>query len=397
MMTAEEIRAAKIPRKIGRKPPLKGTRRETLQDIARRVPVDVMRPYFNYPLRTAADAMCISVTSLKRLCRRHGVKRWPHRQLSGLNRAVTLLEAKREPSRSDPAVAEQLSQLYRRREQIIDLAFMSDDNSSEPRGDSFSRPYGEEGEKARDSDTGPDPMDSSLTREEAPDRDLAPPPARMNRNPEETIPWWHREPDARHWQQRTQHPHQQQSHHRHQHQHQHQYDHHQHYQHDDDHQRHSEGQHAVGPDSVDGAQAGEWPVGRKGQDGPGSLRRSLVDVGGKEGRGGGKGSVVFRGSSSAEHGRFQDMPPCPPAHPVAMATAAAAHSRTGQQRPSAGASLEIPPRSPLPKQPPVGGRSSKGVGTATHGRAWDREPPTGLTSVPPPPHFGHLSLPPPQR
>ncbi|CAN0427829.1 unnamed protein product, partial [Hapterophycus canaliculatus] len=66
--------------------------------------------------------MCISVTSLKRLCRRHGVKRWPHRQLSGLNRAVTLLEAKREPSRSDPAVAEQLSQLYRRRDQIIDVS-----------------------------------------------------------------------------------------------------------------------------------------------------------------------------------------------------------------------------------------------------------------------------------
>ena len=65
--------------------------------------------------------MSISVTSLKRLCRRHGVKRWPHRQLSGLNRAVAHLETKQQTSR-DPSIAEQLRQLYARRDAVIDVS-----------------------------------------------------------------------------------------------------------------------------------------------------------------------------------------------------------------------------------------------------------------------------------
>ena len=67
--------------------------------------------------------MSISVTSLKRLCRRHGVKRWPHRQLSGLNRAVSHLEEKLQTS-SDPSIAEQLHQLYSRRDVIIDVSLV---------------------------------------------------------------------------------------------------------------------------------------------------------------------------------------------------------------------------------------------------------------------------------
>lgn len=40
---------------VPRRPPSKGNKRETLGDIAHRIPVSVMRPYFNYPLRTAAE------------------------------------------------------------------------------------------------------------------------------------------------------------------------------------------------------------------------------------------------------------------------------------------------------------------------------------------------------
>lgn len=69
------------------------------------------------------QALSISVTTLKRLCRRHGVKRWPHRQLSGLNRAVAHLEAKQEASATvDPIIADQLRQLYSRREVVIEVS-----------------------------------------------------------------------------------------------------------------------------------------------------------------------------------------------------------------------------------------------------------------------------------
>lgn len=43
------------PPKVPRRPPSKGNKRETLADIARRIPVQLMRHYFNYPLRAAAE------------------------------------------------------------------------------------------------------------------------------------------------------------------------------------------------------------------------------------------------------------------------------------------------------------------------------------------------------
>lgn len=47
------------PPVVPRRPPSKGNKRETLADIAHRIPVSVMRPYFNYPLRTAAEVSMI--------------------------------------------------------------------------------------------------------------------------------------------------------------------------------------------------------------------------------------------------------------------------------------------------------------------------------------------------
>lgn len=43
------------PPRVPRRPPSKGNKRETLGDIAKRIPVQLMRQYFNYPLRAAAE------------------------------------------------------------------------------------------------------------------------------------------------------------------------------------------------------------------------------------------------------------------------------------------------------------------------------------------------------
>ncbi|CAB1098953.1 unnamed protein product [Ectocarpus sp. CCAP 1310/34] len=126
------------PPVVPRRPPSKGNKRETLGDIALRIPVTVMRPYFNYPLRTAAEAMNISVTTLKRLCRRHGVKRWPHRQISGINRAMAHLEFQQDQAGRrnseitirNNQVSEQMQELLRRRQVMIEHAFESDDGGS---------------------------------------------------------------------------------------------------------------------------------------------------------------------------------------------------------------------------------------------------------------------------
>lgn len=77
------------------------------------------------------QAMNISVTTLKRLCRRHGVKRWPHRQISGINRAMAHLEFQQDQAgrRVDRAggarltsqVSDQMQELLRRRRVMIEV------------------------------------------------------------------------------------------------------------------------------------------------------------------------------------------------------------------------------------------------------------------------------------
>lgn len=76
------------------------------------------------------QAMNISVTTLKRLCRRHGVKRWPHRQISGINRAMAHLEFQQDQAgrrNSDKTIArnnqvsEQMQELLRRRKVMIEV------------------------------------------------------------------------------------------------------------------------------------------------------------------------------------------------------------------------------------------------------------------------------------
>lgn len=49
------------PPKVPRRPPSKGNKRETLADIAKRIPLQLMRAYFNYPLRTSAEVSCSKI------------------------------------------------------------------------------------------------------------------------------------------------------------------------------------------------------------------------------------------------------------------------------------------------------------------------------------------------
>lgn len=79
-----------------------------------------------------SQAMNISVTTLKRLCRRHGVKRWPHRQISGINRAMAHLEFQQDQAgrrncdktnARNNQVSEQMQELLRRRKVMIEVIF----------------------------------------------------------------------------------------------------------------------------------------------------------------------------------------------------------------------------------------------------------------------------------
>lgn len=55
-----------------------------------------------------AQSLGISATTLKRLCRHYGIKRWPFRQISGIDRTVGRLQAELQASKGKPSSEEML-------------------------------------------------------------------------------------------------------------------------------------------------------------------------------------------------------------------------------------------------------------------------------------------------
>ncbi|EGZ12486.1 hypothetical protein PHYSODRAFT_516456 [Phytophthora sojae] len=52
----------------------------------------MLRPHFEEPLAKVAANFGICVTLLKKICRRHGIARWPHRQITGLRKSIASME-----------------------------------------------------------------------------------------------------------------------------------------------------------------------------------------------------------------------------------------------------------------------------------------------------------------
>ncbi|KAG7384727.1 hypothetical protein PHYPSEUDO_002256 [Phytophthora pseudosyringae] len=56
------------------------------------ITLDMLRPHFDEPLAKVAASFGICVTLLKKICRRHGIARWPHRQITGLRKSIASME-----------------------------------------------------------------------------------------------------------------------------------------------------------------------------------------------------------------------------------------------------------------------------------------------------------------
>ncbi|CAN0515399.1 unnamed protein product, partial [Laminaria digitata] len=79
---------------------------------------------------SVTQALSISATTLKRLCRLYGIKRWPFRQISGIDRTVDRLKAELGPSRfllpsggemPDP-IADHIRELHAHRQGIVNVS-----------------------------------------------------------------------------------------------------------------------------------------------------------------------------------------------------------------------------------------------------------------------------------
>ncbi|GMF23163.1 unnamed protein product [Phytophthora lilii] len=63
-----------------------------LNALAHELTLEELRPHFGKPIVEVAREFGICTTFLKKMCRRCGIKRWPHRQIRSLNRTIQMLE-----------------------------------------------------------------------------------------------------------------------------------------------------------------------------------------------------------------------------------------------------------------------------------------------------------------
>lgn len=56
------------------------------------ITLDMLRPHFEKPLAQVAQIFSICVTLLKKICRKNGLARWPHRQIIGLRKSISSME-----------------------------------------------------------------------------------------------------------------------------------------------------------------------------------------------------------------------------------------------------------------------------------------------------------------
>lgn len=100
-------------------------KRQTSEEVSKRLPVRVLEDFYHVPLNIAAKELNVSLTMLKKLCRQYGIKRWPHRQVSSLNKSLSKLENKVatcKDAKSEKALQGKLEHMVLKRLLIIKIA-----------------------------------------------------------------------------------------------------------------------------------------------------------------------------------------------------------------------------------------------------------------------------------
>ncbi|CAM9667965.1 unnamed protein product, partial [Hapterophycus canaliculatus] len=65
------------------------------------ITIEILQQHFHQPLMAVAEELGVSLTMIKRLCRKLGMPRWPFRQIDSINKAMEDLQDQLDGARTE--------------------------------------------------------------------------------------------------------------------------------------------------------------------------------------------------------------------------------------------------------------------------------------------------------
>ncbi|GMF51615.1 unnamed protein product [Phytophthora fragariaefolia] len=99
--------------------------------VTKHISIDELRAHFDRPIIDVAKDFGICITLMKKICRRNGIKRWPHRQIRSLSKSIASMEA--------AMLSAHGSEREKYRDQIVNLKMKRESVIADPNKDSSMR------------------------------------------------------------------------------------------------------------------------------------------------------------------------------------------------------------------------------------------------------------------
>ncbi|DAZ95007.1 TPA: hypothetical protein N0F65_003633 [Lagenidium giganteum] len=100
--------------------------------VTKHISIDELREHFDRPIIDVAKDFGICITLMKKICRRNGIKRWPHRQIRSLSKSIASMEA--------AMLSAQGSEREKYRDQIMNLKMKRESVIADPNKENGTRP-----------------------------------------------------------------------------------------------------------------------------------------------------------------------------------------------------------------------------------------------------------------
>ncbi|OWZ15452.1 putative extracellular protein [Phytophthora megakarya] len=100
--------------------------------VTKHISIEELRAHFDRPIIDVAKDFGICITLMKKICRRNGIKRWPHRQIRSLSKSIASMEA--------AMLSAHGSERDKYRDQIVNLKMKRESVIADPNKDNSMRP-----------------------------------------------------------------------------------------------------------------------------------------------------------------------------------------------------------------------------------------------------------------